>query len=398
MTLANTFIRKLFKAASNAEAKGGKSLPLKLTPKQFPAFFALRELEDAASFRAEIDVAQDEGAIEVLLMPRASRPMDVEAIRVADLRKLARYLNEPLLADQLEHASLTLSPYAVDLPVLDEVLSEWQSGRKVRGYGPTPEAVSALADAARVVLVRQGATKDLMLRRFSRKLFKSSKRIEGIGPWIDLVYSAELSPSGLHVEEVRGALGLHHEPQAFFIHADAEYWTSGSPAALQPPYVGLPTNDIRGFRFFKQPNALLLIENKQSFHEFAAQAMQQSCAVVYTAGMPSPSWRAAMQLLLAAIDPDVPVYHLGDIDLGGFRIAANISRLLRSTGRVLRPWLMNPTELAALGYELEVNEGGQDLAGMQRWCREAGWEELALELAITPGSVEQELVEAKFPV
>ncbi|WP_426683456.1 Wadjet anti-phage system protein JetD domain-containing protein [Xanthomonas translucens pv. undulosa] len=229
-------------------------------------------------------------------------------------------------------------------------------------------------------------------------MFKNSKRIEGIEPWIDLAYAGDLAPSGLHPEDIRGALGLHHEPQAFFLHAEVEYWTRSLSVPAQPPYVGLPTRDIKGFRFIKQPQALLLIENKQSFHEFAAKAEHLPCSVVYTAGMPSPSWRRVMELLLEAVDPQVPVYHLGDIDLGGFRIAANIAKFIKATGRELRPWLMDPSELAAFGYELEITDESRNIPAMQRWCREAGWDAIADELAKTPGSVEQELIEARFPI
>lgn len=399
MTVADAFIRKLFKRANIANTQGREAdRPLLLNQAQCPAFFDIRDRSQAVEFRAEIQVAADKGAIRIQPLSRATPPMDVRAIEVADIRKLAAYLGEPLGADRLEHARAVLTPFVAQLPVLGNVLSSWGEGKKVRGCDPTPDAVSALVDATRVVLARRNAAEDMMLRRFSRSMFRNSKRIEGIEPWIDLAYGGDLASSGLHPEDVRGALGLHHEPQAFFLYANVEYWTRSVPVHVQPPYVGLPTRDIKGFQFTEQPLALLLVENKQSFHEFAAKAEHLPCAVVYTAGMPSPSWRQAMELLLAALDPLVPVYHMGDIDLGGFRIAANVASLVRAAGRELKPWLMNPSELAAIGYELEMTDENRNISAMQRWCREAGWDVIADELANTPGSVEQELIEARFPI
>lgn len=399
MRVANAFIRKLFKRANKANTQGREpDQRLLLNEAQCPEFFALRDRSQAVEFRAEIQVAADKGAIRIQSLPRAAPPMDVQAIEVADIRKLAEYLGEPLGADRLQHARAELAPFMEQLPVLGNVLSTWGEGKKVRGCDPTPDAVSALVDATKVVLARRDATEDMMLRRFSRSMFKNSKRIEAIEPWVDLAYGGDLAPSGLHSEDVRSALGLHHEPQAFFLYGKVEYWTRSVPVHVQPPYVGLPTRDIKGFQFTEQPVALLLVENKQSFHEFAAKSEHLPCAVVYTAGMPSPSWRQAMGLLLAALDPLVPVYHMGDIDLGGFRIAANIAKLVRAAGRELRPWLMDPSELAVIGYELEMTDENRNIPAMQRWCREAGWEAIADELARTPGSVEQELIEARFPI
>lgn len=103
-------------------------------------------------------------------------------------------------------------------------------------------------------------------------------------------------------------------------------------AQLDAPYAGFPTATVR--RLASIPNSVMSIENLTTFHSEAKRRCNEPVLLLYTAGMPSPAWRAMYVRLLTALPADVSVYHWGDLDEGGFRIAAVLGlreRLLHAT-------------------------------------------------------------------
>jgi hypothetical protein len=357
----------------------------------------MRNLADALEFCAELDVAKSKGAIDIELCQHTKPPHNIKAIGVADLRALAEHLKLPMSQDHLAHALEMLQPYTSDLPVLVEVLTVWRLGKKVRGQSPDPEEVEAVVDAARVILQRRSDGEDRLLRRISIQLFHNSKRIEALGRWLDLLYTGEMASSGLDIEQVHSGLGLLHEPQAFHLSANGDFSSAGEQGRLVRPYLGLAPKETETLAFDVQPRALLTIENKQTFHEFARVAKQERIALVYTAGMPSPSWFRVFGFALAALDSDVPIYHYGDIDVGGFRIAATISHYVAGVGRTLLPWLMNPHDLQAMGCKMTDAGNKNEVASMCRWAERAGWPAIADAVRTLPMKAEQEYVEPHFP-
>lgn len=400
MSVATDFLTKLFRRADAVSLKGeGLAAPerLGLTKDKCPAFFAMRNLADAMEFCAELDVAKGKGAITVEPLPHTKPPHNIKAIAVADLRTLAGHLKLPLSLDHLAHAREALEPYTPELPVLVEILAAWRLGKKVRGAPPDPEEVKAVVDAARVVLHRRTDGEDHLLRRISIQLFHNSKRIEALGRWLDLLYTGEIASSGLDIEQVHSGLGLLHEPQAFHLSANGEFSSAGEPSRLVRPYLGIAPKETEAIAFDVQPRALLTIENKQTFHEFARVARQERIVLIYTAGMPSPSWLRVFGLALAALDPEVPIYHYGDIDVGGFRIAATISHYVADAGRTLLPWLMDPHDLQTLGCKMTEAGSRGEVTSMCRWAERAGWPAIADAVRALPMKAEQEYVEPHFP-
>lgn len=58
---------------------------------------------------------------------------------------------------------------------------------------------------------------------------------------------------------------------------------------------------------------------------------------IYTAGMPLPAWRTTHAKLLAGVPAGTPVHHWGEVDEGGFMIAAILSGCVAEAGHVLLP-------------------------------------------------------------
>jgi hypothetical protein len=108
---------------------------------------------------------------------------------------------------------------------------------------------------------------------------------------------------------------------------------------------------------------------------------------IYTAGMPSPAWRTMYVRLLAALPAGTPVLHWGDVDEGGFRIAAFLSRCAAEAGHALLPWKMRPTDVPE---SLRRAASAHTVERMVKYADEAGWNNIAHELAAAKLVAEQE--------
>jgi hypothetical protein len=150
-------------------------------------------------------------------------------------------------------------------------------------------------------------------------------------------------------------------------------------------YTALPPTTVLGLG--DPPSQVLTIENQTTFHGWARQHSESDVLCLYTAGMPSPAWRAMYLRLLTDLPPSTPVLHWGDLDEGGFRIAAFLSRCVSEAGHVLLPWRMRPADIPE---PLRRSARPRTVDRMVKYAREAGWNELALELSQAKLVAEQE--------
>lgn len=397
-SIARRFLAKAFDRAQAAQSRGdAKPVQLLLNQTQCPEFFAIRDLDDARQFRAELAAAERNGAIRLVPAMRMAPPNDVKAVIVTDIDVLAARLGLDVRSTQVAQARERLSPYLDQFPVLDQVLERWRMGRTVRGKAPTAAVVLELLDAIKVRLDRQGRVDEVLLRRASSHLFGNSKRIEALGRWLDLLGQGSLMPSGLTPREVLSSLGLHKEPQPFLMSATDALASNGQiQSRLFRPYHGLPMTAIMGFNFDRAPACVVTVENKSTFHEMAVLAEGTHTCVIYSGGMPSPAWRQVYAKVLASIQDGVPVYHFGDLDVGGFRIARVIAEVAASQGRAVRPWLMDPVTITQLGYKLNTAKAAQ-VAAMHALSEQLGWHEVGASIKATPGLLEQEHILSRLP-
>ena len=397
-SIARRFLAKAFDRAQSAQSRGDvKPVQLLLNQTQCPEFFAIRDLDDARQFRAELAAAERNGAICLVPAKRMAPPNDVKAVIVTDLDVLAARLGLDVRSTQVAKAHEGLSPYLGLFPVLEQVLERWRMGKTVRGKAPAGAAVLELLDAIKVRLDRQGRVDEVLLRRASSHLFGNSKRIEALGPWLDLLGQGSLLPSGLTRRDVLSSLGLHKEPQPFLISATDAMASNGQiESRFFRPYHGLPMTAITGFHFDHAPTCVVTVENKSTFHEMAVLAEGTHACVIYSGGMPSSAWRQVYAKALASIEDGVPVYHFGDLDVGGFRIARVIAEVAASQGRSVRPWLMDPATIVQLGYELKPAKAAQ-VAAMHALSEQLGWHEVGASIVATPGLLEQEHILPRLP-
>lgn len=135
------------------------------------------------------------------------------------------------------------------------------------------------------------------------------------------------------------------------------------------------------------------MENLTTFHELAGRRPEEAI-LVYTGGMPSPSWKRAYGLFLNALPQHATLHHWGDIDVGGFRIASHIAKCCEMGGRSLRLHGMRADALLAgtvSRRELIPSERGEIL----RICHLWQWSDEAAGLGSL--AVEQEAMEPCWP-
>lgn len=397
MSGARAVLARLLARAESARLRGS-SKPASLSmasQRDAGEYIGLRALSAIESFHAQVALAEREGAIKVERDRHRGDGERLGRITVADLAVLAAHLGCETLESRNAVASALLEPSVGTLPVLEKVLGAWGTGGKVRGQGP--EAAVDLADAARAVLARRADVgHERILRRESTRLFSDSKRLERLTPWLELLVSGELAATGLENEHVWAALGLRREPQPMLMAGEGVVMLEGMRRVpLVRPYLGLPVEAVRGIE--TTARAVLTIENLASFHDAARHPQAADVLLLYTGGMPSPAWRAAFGNMLADLGPETCLHHWGDIDVGGFRIAAQLAAIVRQRAMVLAPWLMSPVVLPAEILEHAHVPTSAERDAMVESARKAGWDELADALHERPIKLEQEMILPQLP-
>ena len=401
MSNARRVLERLLRKGERARTRGDAAhASLPMTEASARDYLSLRTLAERETFHAQIAIAERAGAIAVERDRHRGDGERLLRLTVIDPDALAAHLGVTLLDARVRAAAEVLLPWLPHLPVLNDVLAAWRADRKVRGHGP--EAAPDLADAALAVHARLADdVHERILRRESARLFsgraQASKRLEQLTPWLDLLGSGQLVADGpLEKEHVWASLGLRREPQPLLVAGTGTLLLDGDvELPLCTTFLGVPLDAVRGVR--TDAACVLSVENLASFHDAARAAGADRMLVVYTGGMPSPAWRQAYARLLRSLPPDAPVWHWGDIDEGGFRIAAVLADTVTASGHRLQPWQMSPADVLPIpGHDASV-PAPDVLQAMCRWAERAGWTSVADALRAQPLHLEQEALPARLP-
>ena len=343
----------------------------------------LRSLEDKEAFEGVLERAQALGAVR-LTPPRRDATVFVDRIDLIDTGRLAQMLGQTTHASVLARAADLLAPYRADFPALEDVLARWVALKPVRGS--RPQDAAAWADACRIIgYCRERGACDIPVRDASARLFKDSKRIEALVGQLDVLLAGDAAAPPRPDFQVLQEIGLFREPQPVRMSGALVVRRARVTALLDTPYGAFPPDTVLGLDC--TPSQVLTIENQTTFHVHARLHCDRDVLGIYTAGMPSPAWAAMYARLLSSLPAGVPVLHWGDVDEGGFRIAAFISRLTGAAGHRLTPWKMRPGDVPPSQRRPAAEH---TLQRMTAFAREAGWADLADEIAQAGIVAEQE--------
>ncbi|MGF6647353.1 Wadjet anti-phage system protein JetD domain-containing protein [Paraburkholderia sp. GAS82] len=385
-TLATPLLTKLLHDGEKIVA-GRRIRAASLTGTALREYAQSRSVHERDAFEATIRAAADAGAVSFDLEKGAGADRSIIRVTLRDVDRLADFLGRATRLSQVELARDVLEPLLGLYPVLDSVLERWRALRKVRGCGP--ESPKDWLDATEVLahLAQTGEVNrtELPVREVSVKLFKNSKRIERLTIPLDVLLSGSIDAIPRQAAEVWYEIGLRREEQPARLAGAVRVRRSRVSGVLDEPYVAFSPSTVMGLN--STPDSVLTIENLTTFHTEASRRCNESVLLVYTAGMPSPAWRAMYERLLCDVPVGVPVMHWGDVDEGGFRIASNIAAVALRAGHQLLPFRMSPQDVPEL-LRREATE--REVDRMSYFAQKAGWPDLATALVDAKFTVEQE--------
>lgn len=387
MSLVETTLGRLLERAERARLSGS-TRAIRESFKSLDSPYWQLNLDERDRLHERMRASASAGAIKLEWAKLGGDDRPLEAVVLLDLDKLANHLHRPTASTTLAQATALLAPWSQHERV-QELLAYWAQLKQARLLGPT--SASDFVDALRVLDVMREATEDRVVRQLSTELFGNSKRLEALSKHLDLLTSETLNAPARHWGEVFSALGLIKEPQPFLVAGLGKLQlTDQDDCPILRPYLGVANTVVEGY--VGTPTWLLTIENLTTFHQAARELSKNpSGVVVYTAGMPSPSWGKAYIRILTALPKGTPVYHWGDHDEGGFRIAAQLAQFTSRAGHPLRPWSMD----ASLWQNAGLSAKADQHRSMVRNAARAGWLELADQIA--PVLFEQEGQPLRLP-
>lgn len=351
--------------------------------------FWSQSLDERDAFHRGMRQAEAAGAVRLEWSRQGGDDRTLDAVQLIDLDRLVAHLGATTRGERARHAAERLGAWAERYPRVGEILDAWTRLKPVRGL--TPADAGDLEDAIGVLVeLESRGAKDQVLRAFSASLFGDSKRVEALSRHLDLLTAESLTAPARPDREVFDALGLLKAALPFLVTGRGVLELAGGiECPVVAPYVGVAPEVVAGFR--GSPGWVMTVENLTTFHQVAAALQPHAGGLaIYTGGMPSPGWCRAYRGILGALPEHVPVYHWGDVDEGGFRIAAHLRE--RCVGqRSFEPWLMEATPACAGAR----TTGQSTWRSMRRGAERAGWHALAERLpALT---LEQEALAATLP-
>nr|MDP2190896.1 DUF2220 family protein [Rhodoferax sp.] len=386
--IARDLLAKLLDAG-NKHAAGARARAPALTATHLKPYSELRSWQHKQECDETFLAARDAGAI--TLQRDKLNPKDglFERIDLVDVQALARFLGRSTYADQLAQTIYQLELLKAEFPVILEIVARWSGMAKVRGLGP--QDAGAWIDAAKTIRACAARSQDSVaapVREFSARLFQDSKRIESLTPQLDVLLSGSIEETPRAPAQVWQELGLFREEHPVLLAGHVHIARDRAGGLIDAPYLGLPAATIQGV--VSKVTEVITIENKTTFHSEAKRRQNDEVLLVYTAGMPSPAWRAMYMRLLVTLSPATPIFHWGDVDEGGFRIASTIAAVTKAAGFKLQPYAMSPDDVPTA---MRVKASARTLERIHHFACAADWPDLGRSVLEAGFVAEQEALE-----
>lgn len=392
--VARRALSKLLGLAENATGSGSteRLVSLRFSEASFPDYLHIETNAEKTACNGALEFAQSRGAINITWDPRAGAKASVLRIELVDKEALAKLLGVEPRWITLARSEAAFACLRGAHPVLDAVVECWRRG--VQARGTRPGATSDWLDAIAIVeFCRQSGQLEIPVRRLSAHRLDDTKRIEKLSSLIDAVLQSDISIPIRYQEEVFSELGLIKYPQTVLISGNFDVVIDGMTVQMPRPYLGLPPLSVSEFVSHAHPAFVLTIENLQSFHEFVTTMPADGDAIVlYTGGMPSPSWKRLYEQLLKSVDPATPILHWGDIDLGGFRIASHVAASAQKLSRSLRLYAMKAAPIDDANPAVRKELSKTEISRIVCICDQWRWPLEAKKIVEFPYAIEQEAI------
>ena len=323
--------------------------------------YPFRNADQLAAFHEGLRLAERQGAIS-LEWQRYYEGSQLVRIRLRDAPSLARFLGRAYLPDRLNDVfegidSEGLQPWVISL--LEDIRGRWLSGKS--SHGLKVEDADKLLGLVNAIRALEDCSREepLDYRQFGARYLGDSKLTRILAAPLAAIYRSRLGLKDFEVTEILAQLNLVPLAQPVLLRGPIVL--SDGRQRLNAgirPHVGAPVQLLHEFELSHSPEYVLTIENQSSFNEYTA-AIQDQGVIVYTAGFPTRALQGFYRRLVSVVN--VPLYHWGDSDVGGFRILKCLQQAAQ--GREVQPHLMegeggtpySKTQLSGLEWMLPIN-------------------------------------------
>lgn len=405
--IAKSALSRLVDMADRAWGRGAADakVSLRMSEASFPVYAAMGSHRTRQECHGELQLVEQSGGISIEWDERAGDRRQISRLELLNCDVVAAAIGRVPLKILVEEARNGLDEFIGAFPVLSDVLARWRDGAQVRSTKVTDWRT--WRDAAVVILrCRASGGDDLPIRRLSTALFSDSKRLENVWPAMDVLMQGDASSQARPDEEVFGELGLVKFAPTLLVAGDGVVEVaSGQRTELLRPYLGVPPASVVGFSGLDSCRVVLSVENLTTFHELSSSAVTgDGCVLIYSAGMPSPSWLRVYALLLNAAPSTAIAAHWGDMDTGGFRIAQHVAKQAQRHGRRLVLHGMDGSLCggaddrgAPIGDVVRRPLRQSEVAAIVSICAKWGWQDEADWIGKSGHAVEQESMVLALP-
>jgi hypothetical protein len=294
---------------------------------------------------------------------------ELARVRLVDPDKLYRFLVRTPAGVTAETAHQTIlaavpeilaDPFFRD--IAQEAITAWRGNKSFLGL-----SVGDIDTFLTILRLTYGVTnlsgRDIDHRTFSRRTVKDSKALERMeGRVAKLLRRHDPSLVGEEPREVLEASGIVRRAHLLQVRGPLRLSSDAlNINGTGEAFIGLPWLAVKQAALAHAVDYVITIENPTSFWRYCTE-IDGTYLALLTDGFPARDVLSSMvhlvrlALLLA---PNTPVYHWGDIDAGGLRIAAHLEDAF---GTHVRLHQMEPELALALGAPLQSQKGLDRLA------------------------------------
>lgn len=340
-------------------------------------------------FHRVLNDAEREGAVRLESGRLGRFTGELARVRLVDAPRLYAFLVRSPAKSVAEAADAYVGREAGEVltdPFFETIKSEaaeaWATNRSFLGFTAADvDDFVVVIRLAHAIVHLNG--RDIDHRTFSRRVVKNSKALERWeGRVTQLLRRHDPELQDYEARDVLEAKGVVRRPHLLHVRGPLQV---GTEIRIENPgrsFIGLAWAEIQSACLLKPVDYVITIENPTSFWRHCAEV--DGCYLALLSdGFPARDVLSGMRHFVRTAQAmrATPIYHWGDIDAGGLRIAAHLEDAFETP---LRLHQMNPTVANENGTSLGSRKGLQRLmmrpgpiGELARWLD--GKDALALE-------------------
>lgn len=349
--MTNALLEKLLKACNKPNELVERQ-KFNITKKRYDFYHCLTINERIKCHEKLERISSQTGTIRLKYAAKAFGDEDLlESIELTDVRHLCRFLNVQIFSDNTKLAIEAIENVKGSCPswltdTLTEIQDGWREGKKP--YNCSPGDQFKIQDVCIFIVWAESVSPSQLvtvdIRTVSVQLFNDSKKLENLASKIKSFMKNKLPEEvmALSAIEVLAYIGVSRFPPLFRFKGNLVIrFKSGEIETVHCwPNIGISPDGITDILISHPPKYVLFIENQTTFERYCREVADNGL-VFYTNGFPSRAWQSLYSKVESKLPSETPLYHWGDIDVGGYQILAHMASLFE---RSLAPFMMDPTE------------------------------------------------------